>query len=59
MADVDASDRAGFGRVFHALLAAGVHLPPSAYEALFVSAAHGDEEVAITVDAFARAFAAA
>ena len=59
MADVDASDRAAFARIFHALLAAGVHLPPSAYEALFVSAAHGDEEIAVTLDAFERAFAAA
>ncbi len=59
MADVDASDRVAFARIFHALLAAGVHLPPSAYEALFVSVAHGDEEIAVTLDAFARAFAAA
>ena len=30
LADVDASDRAAFARVFHALLDSGVHLPPSA-----------------------------
>jgi glutamate-1-semialdehyde aminotransferase len=34
-----------------------VHLPPSAYEALFVSTAHGDTEVAQTIAAFAEAFA--
>jgi glutamate-1-semialdehyde 2,1-aminomutase len=58
IADVDASDHARFARIFHRLLAAGVHLPPSPYEALFVSAAHGPEELATTVRAFAAAFAA-
>ncbi len=58
LADVDASDRAGFARLFHALLDAGVHLPPSPYETLFVSAAHGEAEIAATVDAFETAFAA-
>jgi len=58
LADVDASDRQGFARLVHALLAEGVHLPPSPYEALFVSAAHGDREVEHTVRAFERAFAA-
>ena len=46
--DVDASDRALFARVFHRLLAHGVHLPPSPYEALFVSTAHGEAEIAAT-----------
>ena len=59
LADVDASDRATFSRLFHALLAEGVHLPPSAYEALFVSAAHGEAEVAYAATAFERAFAVA
>ena len=59
LTDVDASDRATFSRLFHALLAEGVHLPPSPSEALFVSAAHGDAEVAQTRAAFERAFAAA
>jgi glutamate-1-semialdehyde 2,1-aminomutase len=56
--DVDASDRARFARVFHHLLAGGVHLPPSPYETLFLSAAHGDAELATTLAAFDRAFAA-
>ena len=55
--DVHASDRARFGRVFHRLLDAGVHLPPSAYEALFLSTAHGDAEIDATVEAFDRALA--
>ncbi len=53
--DVDASDRAFFARVFHNLLSEGVHLPPSPYETLFVSLAHGDEEIDATVEAFKRA----
>ena len=57
LADVDASDRASFSRLFHALLAEGVHLPPSPYETLFVSAAHGAGEVEHAAEAFARAFA--
>jgi glutamate-1-semialdehyde 2,1-aminomutase len=57
LADVDASDRTSWSRVFHSLLEGGVHLPPSPYETLFVSAAHGDEEIERTVEAFDRAFA--
>jgi glutamate-1-semialdehyde 2,1-aminomutase len=53
--DVTASDRALFARVFHRLLAHGVHLPPSPYEALFVSTAHGEAEVDFVVAAFDRA----
>ena len=55
--DVDASDRELFGRVFHRLLAQGVHLPPSAYETWFVSTAHGEAEVTKTINAFAGALA--
>lgn len=58
LADVDASDHARFRRVFHRLLAAGVHLPPSPYEALFYSTAHGDEEIELTLTAFDAALAA-
>jgi len=56
--DVDASDRARFARVFHALLRQGVHLPPSPYETFFLSTAHGEPEIAATVAAFDHAFAA-
>lgn len=57
MEQVDASDRERFGRVFHALLDAGIHLPPSAYETLFVSGAHGEAEIQQTLDAFDQALA--
>ncbi len=56
--DVDGSDRELFARIFHRLLDRGVHLPPSAYETLFVSAAHGAAEIAHTVEAFDHALAA-
>ncbi|MEM8964369.1 MAG: glutamate-1-semialdehyde 2,1-aminomutase [Acidobacteriota bacterium] len=58
LADVDASDRDRFARVFHRLLDAGVHLPPSAYEALFLSTAHGEAEIDRTIEAFDNALAA-
>ena len=41
-----ACDKERFNRFFHAMLDAGVYLAPSAYEAGFVSAAHGDDEIA-------------
>ncbi len=46
-------DRARFARFFHGMLARGVYLPPSPFEALFVSLAHGDDDIAATVAAFA------
>lgn len=55
--DVHATDRQRFTRVFHRLLAQGVHLPPSAYEALFLSTSHEDAEIDATVEAFDRALA--
>jgi len=44
-ADAKASDVAVFRRFFHAALDRGVYLAPSAFEACFMSAAHGDEEI--------------
>jgi glutamate-1-semialdehyde 2,1-aminomutase len=55
--DVNATDRPRFARVFHKLLDRGVHLPPSPYEAMFLSTAHGDAEIAATLEAFNAAFA--
>lgn len=45
------SDAARFGRFFHALLDHGVYLPPSQFEAAFVSSAHSDAVVDETLDA--------
>lgn len=56
--DVDGSDQERFKRVFHRLLEGGVHLPPSAYETLFLTTAHGDAEITHTLEAFDRSLAA-
>ncbi|WP_454256186.1 glutamate-1-semialdehyde 2,1-aminomutase [Pseudomonas sp. Marseille-Q8238] len=55
--DVMASDVERFKRFFHLMLDGGVYLAPSAYEAGFTSIAHGDAELALTLDAAERAFA--
>jgi glutamate-1-semialdehyde 2,1-aminomutase len=55
--DVHATDRQRFTRVFHRLLDQGVHFPPSAYETLFFSTAHGEAEIMATIEAFDRALA--
>ena len=39
------TNREAYNRFFHALLDAGVYLPPSAFEAAFSSAVHGDAEL--------------
>jgi glutamate-1-semialdehyde 2,1-aminomutase len=54
-----ACDTKKFGRFFHAMLEAGVYLPPSQFEAAFVSLAHSDEDIQATVDAAKKAFAEA
>ncbi len=58
-ASAKTQDTAAFGRFFHAMLDAGAWLPPSAYEAWFVSAAHGEKEFAHLADALAQGAAAA
>ncbi len=56
--DAKRTDTALFARLFHALLARGVYLAPSAFETNFVSLAHDDDTLALTRDAFDGAFAA-
>jgi len=56
-AEVMECDKDAFNRFFHAMLEAGVYLAPSAYEAGFVSAAHGPAEIADTIAAAERIFA--
>ena len=55
-ADARTGDTVGFGRLFHALLEAGVYVAPSAYESNFVSLAHDETTLAITRAAFDSAF---
>jgi glutamate-1-semialdehyde 2,1-aminomutase len=46
-----AADHGAYARFFHAMLERGVCLPPSGYEAWFLSTAHGDAEVELVVQA--------
>ena len=50
-------DKNAFNRFFHAMLAQGVYLAPSAFEAGFVSAAHGESEIDSTLEAASVSFA--
>jgi len=56
-AEVMQCNREGFNRFFHAMLAEGVYLAPSAYEAGFISSAHGSAEIGETVGAARKIFA--
>jgi glutamate-1-semialdehyde 2,1-aminomutase len=56
-AEVMGCDKEAFNRFFHAMLEEGVYYAPSAYEAGFVSAAHGEAEIAHTIAAAERFFA--
>jgi glutamate-1-semialdehyde 2,1-aminomutase len=53
------SDTAAFGRFHRALLDQGIWLPPSQFEAAFLSTAHGKAEVQATIAAARKAFEAA
>ncbi|HEX3929449.1 MAG TPA: glutamate-1-semialdehyde 2,1-aminomutase [Nocardioides sp.] len=60
--DYDAAQRqdtAAYAAFFHAMLDRGVYLPPSAYEAWFLSSAHDDAAVGTIVDALPHAARAA
>jgi glutamate-1-semialdehyde 2,1-aminomutase len=52
------ADTRKFGTFFHALLDRGVYLPPSQFEAAFVSLAMGEREVEHTLAAARQAFRA-
>lgn len=54
--DVMACDSARFNQFFHGMVAAGVYLAPSAFEAGFVSAAHDDAVIQKTWDAAEKVF---
>jgi len=45
------ADAAAFGRFFRAMLDAGIYLPPSQFEAAFLSATHTEEDVEKTIAA--------
>ena len=54
--EVMACDRDVFKQFFHSMLNSGIYLGPSAFEAGFVSAAHTDEDIALTIAAAEKAF---
>jgi len=54
--DATACDIPAFNRFFHGMRKRGVYLAPSAYEAGFLSSAHGDIEIAHTLEAAGEAF---
>jgi glutamate-1-semialdehyde 2,1-aminomutase len=57
-AEALASDRAAYARFFGSMLDQGILLPPSQFEAWFVSMAHGQDEIKATLAAAKTAFAA-
>jgi glutamate-1-semialdehyde 2,1-aminomutase len=50
------ADRDAYGRFFGSMLDRGILLPPSQFEAWFVSMAHGRVEIAATIEAARAAF---
>jgi glutamate-1-semialdehyde 2,1-aminomutase len=52
------ADTALFARFFHAMLERGIYLPPSQFEAMFVSLGHAEAEVERTVSAASDSLAA-
>jgi glutamate-1-semialdehyde 2,1-aminomutase len=51
------SNTEAFGKFFRSMLDSGVYLPPSQYEAVFLGAAHSEEDVQRTIAAAKQAFA--
>ncbi len=58
-ADASTQDTMAYRAFFHAMLDQGVYLPPSAFEAWFLSAAHDDRAIQHVLDALPAAAEAA
>ncbi len=56
--DAAKCDTAAFAAFHRAMLDAGIYLPPSQFEAAFLSTAHGEEEIERTITAARKAFIA-
>ncbi len=54
--DAKGSDTARFGKYFTRMLRNGIYLPPSQFEAVFVSLAHSKDDIARTIEAADRSF---
>ncbi len=50
--DARKCDQKQFGRFFHGMLKRGIYLPPSPFEAMFISLAHSSADLEKTIDAF-------
>jgi len=57
--DARRSDSEAFAAYFHQMLQRGIYLPPSQFEAMFVSLAHSEADIDQTVEAAREALAAA
>jgi len=57
LAQVMACDQERFKRFFHGMLREGIYLAPSAFEAGFVSSAHGEAEIAATLESARKVMA--
>ena len=58
LADAMKSDRGRFAKFFHAMLAEGIYLAPSQFEAGFISTAHTESDISRTISATAKALRA-
>ena len=56
-ADAEAADQEAFKVWFKAMLEQGIYLAPSQFETLFMSGAHSDEDIDLTIEAAGKAFA--
>ena len=54
---VNAADKEGYARFFHQMIDEDVYLPPSPFEAMFISTAHTEDDIEATVEAARRALA--
>ena len=55
-AEAKRADTQAYGRFFHSMLESGVYLPPSAFEAAFTSAVHGEPELEVLESALRTAW---
>ncbi len=58
MGSASATDRESFGAFFHGMIDNGVYLPPSQFEAWFVSTAHTDADIEETLKAVKKSLPA-
>ena len=56
MSGASATDREAFSMFFHSLLRQGVYIPPSPFEAWFISLAHSDADIGATLEAVRKCF---